>query len=451
MKGCRRILIRRGTNWEDVTDKSAIIYGAGQGCLDLMNEWQVPNVKYVIDSDKDKWGKRIFLLGQIYLIRQPDFLSNLLLEKHYIIISSDIYVEEIKRNISFYVDIDKISICDDKRTLCFSYTSLEELLFYDSRIKRSLVITSWSCNLDRLIRIFLSVSKKVFPGKKIECFISIGYGSSKVTFCFCVEKKFYIFSIPGLYCRLETHMCHPEERMIRYQFKEKYGIGNGLILYEDDTGILIQYFANSFPDHGNDRYKRAVLEKCYKLHHSNCFLGVHHDLLKEPYEDMSKTLYNTLPYVRDKIEELNFQTDKIFTKINNLNQKPQICHGDLRIDNIVLWNENVFFIDWELMTMTDPMYDVCTFLYFCGDMERRKRKLSYKTMAREIYCTLGKYLSFYYGRHCTDKEYYHAYLIMQAKESVEFLYSSSLVHFIDEDRYEDLLGRIKNSRLFGNG
>ena len=77
MKGYRRILIRKGADWEDVTNKHAIIYGGGQGCLDMMSELQLPNVKYVIDSNEKQWGKTLILLDQIYTIESPLILKRL--------------------------------------------------------------------------------------------------------------------------------------------------------------------------------------------------------------------------------------------------------------------------------------------------------------------------------------------------------------------------------------
>ena len=244
------------------------------------------------------------------------------------------------------------------------------MLFYDPRIKKSLVAKCWSYNLDKLIRVFSDVSDKVFPGEKIDQFISLGNGCSRIAFCFCVKEDFYIFSMPALYCYCdeEAKIHDPGERALRYQFRKKYGIGNELTLYENSRGVLVQHFADLGPDCSSEAYERSVLKKCYELHHSPPFLTVKHDVLKQVYQSMSKQLRQLLPSEKSRIEKLDSKVRDIFDKMNEFNQDAKICHGDLHVENTVLWKDKLFFIDWECMTLGNPLYDVCKFLYSCKDV-----------------------------------------------------------------------------------
>ena len=191
MKGRQRIRIKNDADWEDVTDRYAVIYGAGQGCIDMMSEFQLPDVKYVIDSDRKKWGKQIILLDRVYFVQSPEVLSELPQEDYYLVISSERYANEIKKNINNYLGGKKIIICMNRECLAFLYDSLEDLLFYDPKIKKSLISTNWSRNTDRLIQLFSSTVKELFQ-KKIDFFMAIWNGISKLSFCFCVEKQLYV-------------------------------------------------------------------------------------------------------------------------------------------------------------------------------------------------------------------------------------------------------------------
>ncbi|EOS69965.1 hypothetical protein C818_02128 [Lachnospiraceae bacterium MD308] len=445
MKGCQSVLIRRGLDWEDVTDKYVVIYGAGQGCIYMMSELQLPNVKYIIDSDERQWGKQLILLDQIYTVHSPELLTELPKEDYYLIISSEKYADEIRVNIDNYVDCEKITICMHQKYLAFSYDSLENLLFYDPRIKKSLLKANWTRKIDHLRYLFISVTKKIFPEKTINCFMSTWSGASKILFCFCVDKIFYSFSIPALYCETSTTLFphNPDERKKRYQFRKKYNIGNEMTVYEEDTGVLIQFWADSFVDFREECHVESVLKKCYELHQLDYRLEVKHNFGEEMYSAASIILKRVAPWEYEKIKELNYQSKLLFDEIKKIGVKQKICHGDLNCTNVVSWKNDVLLIDWEHMSMSDPLYDVCRFLFHRGIYDSYLNKLSYIKASRQIYASLRHYLSFYYGRICTDEEYYHGYLVMQAIECSEILRSASWASHVEEERYVDLLERLK--------
>lgn len=445
MKGRQRIRIKNDADWEDVTDRYAVIYGAGQGCIDMMSEFQLPDVKYVIDSDRKKWGKQIILLDRVYFVQSPEVLSELPQEDYYLVISSERYANEIKKNINNYLGGKKIIICMNRECLAFLYDSLEDLLFYDPKIKKSLISTNWSRNTDRLIQLFSSTVKELFQ-KKIDFFMAIWNGISKLSFCFCVEKQLYVFSIPALYCE-SSFVSLPynhklKERKLRYQFRKKYDIGNELTVYEDDSGVLIQVYTDPFVDFENEKCIQCVLEKSYKLHQLDDELNVQYDFLNGIYQAARIDLLKTAPWEHSKVDELDIRRERIFSELSRIKIKQKICHGDLDDTNVVLWKDSVFLIDWEYMSMTDPMYDVCRFLYSTGVRDCYKKNLSFVKASEKIYAELRHHLSLYFGGKCSDEEYYHAYLTMQAIECATILRSGVYTGHIEEERYEDLLNRL---------
>lgn len=444
MKGYRRILIRKGADWEDVTNKHAIIYGGGQGCLDMMSELQLPNVKYVIDSNEKQWGKTLILLDQIYTIESPLILKRLPLDEYYIIISSDKYADDIKKNIENLVETRNISICM-KQNIGISYSLLEELLFYDSRIKRALVRTNWSQKLDRLINLFLSVTKNTFPGGIISDYISIWNSASKILFCVCIDKNFYVFSIPALYCETENALFshNPEERERKFYFRKKYNIGNELTVYEDSAGVLLQEMADSFVDFKIEDNIRFVLERCYGLHQLEYDFTVQHEILEERYRIAAMNLKKRAPWELKRIQELDSQVRILLQNIRKMKPKLSICHGDVVCPNIVSKEGKLFFIDWEYMVLANPLYDVCSFLYNLETKDLFAETEGGEKASRKIYKRLRKYLSYYYKRECTDKEYYQAYLVMQTLECREIMRDSFYIGHIVEERFDNLLKRIK--------
>lgn len=444
MMGRQHVLIRRGKNWEDVTHKDAVIYGAGQGCINIMSELQLPKVKYVIDSDAKKWGKQIVLLDQTYLIQPPELLLELPQERYYLVISSERYANEIKKALKSYIDDKNFTICINRKYISFSYESVEDLLFYDPRIKKSLVQTNWSREIDQLIFLFKSITAKVFSGKVISYFLSIENGRNRVVFCFSVDDRLYVFSIPALYCELNTALLphSPEERKVRYQFRKKYHIGDEMTVYEDDKGVLVQFFANSLVDFGEKNNVQSVLKGCHELHQLDYEFKIRHDFLREIFQAILVELKRVAPWEYDRAKELDNQCTRLFLERERIKVRPRICHGDISCDNIVMWKNSLYLIDWEHMSMSDPLYDVCKFLYIIGVKDRYANNQSYAEVSEKIYADLKNYLSFYYGRVCTDEEYYHAYLVMQIIESEEALLSVFYSGHIEDERYEDIRKRL---------
>ena len=70
----------------------------------------------------------------------------------------------------------------------------------------------------------------------------------------------------------------------------------------------------------------------------------------------------------------------------------RLCHGDLYYGNVLYINGEPSVIDWETMTMMDPLYDVCFFL------------CSIPREPSVLYRELKSYLSCYYDRACTKDE-----------------------------------------------
>ena len=95
------------------------------------------------------------------------------------------------------------------------------------------------------------------------------------------------------------------------------------------------------------------------------------------------------------------------------------------------------------MVLANPLYDVCSFLYNLETKDLFAETEGGEKASRKIYKRLRKYLSYYYKRECTDKEYYQAYLVMQTLECREIMRDGFYIGHIVEERFDNLLKRIK--------
>ena len=184
-----------GGHWIDVSTKQAIIYGAGQGCLDFMSEMLLPNISYIIDSDKNKWDREIELLNVVYKIQSPFLLASLNLENYYIIISSNENEESIKKSIEMYISKENVLICN-RQTLFFCYKKIKDMFYFDPLMKKKILLTNMSFAVENVISIFKKLVS-LFENITIDYFMPLREGESKLTFLFGNERDLWVFSIPG--------------------------------------------------------------------------------------------------------------------------------------------------------------------------------------------------------------------------------------------------------------
>lgn len=444
-----KILLKRDERWIDVTNRKAILYGTGKGCTDMMNEMTLSKVEYLVDSDEGKRNKPFMLLNRDYTIHSPEILSELNADDYYIIVTSTKYVEDILANIKKVIGENQWLICENRADLHYCYESIEDMLWLDPFLRNMLLWTNLSFYTKKIITIFENVKREAFSGVCINRFITIPYEGSKLVFLFGNEVELWVFSMPGM-LNSDNEILRNRNSLSniakRFHFLKVNEIDSGLTIYCDESGILVQKYADEIVDFKSKQIREEVLNKCYRLHH----LGLETDVYTNFFQMFFYNSLQKLPQYNEKeqeiLESLKVNVSNHIERINALNVKKCVCHCDLTSKNVVSRQGRIFFIDWEYMGMSDPLVDVCLFLYTSGLEDYRRGNVDYNTTMQTIYDELEDNLRIYYDGKCSKEEFNHAYSILSICESRDVLCQFS---FMKDESIQGFLKRLKtgNDRL----
>lgn len=433
-----------GGHWIDVSTKQAIIYGAGQGCLDFMSEMLLPNISYIIDSDKNKWDREIELLNVVYKIQSPFLLASLNLENYYIIISSNENEESIKKSIEMYISKENVLICN-RQTLFFCYKKIKDMFYFDPLMKKKILLTNMSFAVENVISIFKKLVS-LFENITIDYFMPLREGESKLTFLFGNERDLWVFSIPGYHSGWEKTGIERDSarnRKIRFELRKRMNVDREITVYEDENGVLIQKYVDDYVDFSKEEVKRIVLDKCYRLHQTNDILDIQNDMINQHYISLTEKVLRRIVSSANTVIKIKLKMEIVLNLLERIKYAPQICHGDLLCTNIVGYKDDLFFIDWEYMAMGDAMFDVCRLLFSMKLNKSVNNKIIYKNVLQNIYATLRQDLDIYFKRKCSDEEYLHAVLVMLIFECRELYESALLKGYVDMEKTELLINRIE--------
>lgn len=440
---CRTYIHLSDGCWIDVSAKHVIIYGAGQGCLDLMNEISLSNISYIIDSDEDKWDKEVELLNITYKIQSPSLLASLNLENYYIIISSNENEKSIRTSIEEHILKDSVQICNRQELFC-CYKRLEDMLFYDPLIKKRILLTNMSFAIENVISTFKN-TLKLFENVTIDRFMPLREGESKLVFLFGNELDLWVFSIPGYHNSWEKtgiDRDRARNKRIRYELKKRVDFDRAITVYEDEKGVLIQKYAKEHIDFSRDEIKRRVLNRCRRIHQTNESIDIQIDMIEHHYVVLIEKVLERTIFSKNIITKIMEKMKEVLEILEKIKYIPRICHGDLLCTNVVSFKGDLFFIDWEYMSMGDAMFDVCRLLFSIGLKKIDDGGITYKDVLQDIYSMLKQDISIYFGRECTDEEYLHAFLVMLIFECRELYEDALLKRVVDIEKAELLINRI---------
>lgn len=397
----------------DVTEKKAIIYGAGKGCIGLVNLTELYSIEYIVDSDEKKFGETIYIGNRKFKIESPDIVKKLDGSEYYIIVSSEKYLDDIMLKLKQY-DLDKnFLICKNKNNIHYEYESLQEMFLYDPLLKYKFINTHTSLYINQLMRLFSNIVKEKLPDLKINRYISLYPGSNKVTFIFGNNNELYVFSTHGFHNGngFRTKQYDDLHKTEIYNFRTKYDVDKKITVYVDETGSMIQKYVEDNVDFDSDKLCEKVLNKMRYLHQIDEKISFENDVIERYIEKFNTAFYATIP----ELKKLNDRLQVPISILKEYNDK-RLCHGGLYLTSIVQYNQEIFFIDWDALCMNDPYYDICLFLFSLAcDSGIYSEKIA------KLYKDLRKYLNYYLKRECTKKEYIHIVAMMILVESYRFL------------------------------
>lgn len=410
----------------NVTNRNAICYGAGNACIEICNEMQLPNIQCVID--RDKHGQKIQLCNQTFEIQSPQVLKELSADQSYIVISSTRYADDIMEDICTCVG-DVFPVCVGKENILYVYTSVEDMLLCDPFVQRKIVEQHVSLYINDYIREFKRIVSNCLEQAETEYFVPIKKGS-KIIFIFGNDKKQWVFSFPGIFSLGEEQRRYwggeindIENIEKRYAIKKKYRLEESLTIYEDNRGYLLQHYAGEAVDCLDKEIRASIMVKCRQLHQSGAGIKIERSPI-ERYKELISVRNTIGRAVSDTERKLDDKMKLYIQYLDNPDISPKICHGDLHHGNMVSYEGKIFFIDWEFLCMMDPMYDVCRFLYYASFDEFDTNLELYDKKIRRMYKELPDDLKAYYGRTCSSEEYKHAFAMMLLCENIELLLSA---------------------------
>lgn len=370
-----QLMVQCGTKWIDVSDRKIIIYGAGQGCIDMMNDLQLKKIYAVIDSNQSIQGTRVVLQNKLFEIDAPELLNRINPNEFLIVISSIRYKEEIIRTLDEQFDIQYMRCIWDEMKYC--YDTVEDLLILDPILNKKMDRFNLTISRYEIIKSAKKNIKLCFNDVRIDRFISIREGGSKLLFLFGNENKLWIYSVRGQYNTKNKLVMQKSENIafsIRTQFIKENAIGDEITIYRDETGVLIQEYGTKIEDFGSKYIRKCVMRECRRIHMLN---HEQNNLEESNFVDGFYKSYRELIDVHDKrsadiLYEIDELAEKSITRLMKSGEL-KVIHGDLTYENIVLYNGKVSFIDWEFLSVGNPMIDLGMFV--CSVNFNNKKKI----------------------------------------------------------------------------
>ena len=272
---------------QDVTQRHAIICGAGRGCLNLMNEMELPNVAHVIDNSPNKVGKIIELCGRSYRIQPFDYLASLDFNEYYLVVSSQRFSEEILAELRLLFDISNLPVCVNRRHITYYYNNWEEMVTHDPLIKRSLRLGGWACDSTMVYESFRALYKEAHGEKAADSFFTMRGGENSVSFGYVVDTIKYMFRMPYDKEHATRVFAAPEQwnTANRTAWLIQHRVGTELLVCARDDGARIDRYATPFFNiRFNDREVVANALNCIRRFHEMSLVApVVFDYLEERY------------------------------------------------------------------------------------------------------------------------------------------------------------------------
>jgi len=386
----------------NVDNMKLIIWAAGGHAQYISTELELEDIAFVVDRNLEMVGKEISLYGKRYVISSIDILQDLSDEAYFILIASEKYyldiTEEIKKRFS-----GRFKVCRGDEyhrvysTLCDMF--LHDILIYkkayDGHITGSLM--EYMDKINTIIRETIHESEMRFfmlsKPKKI---------------AFVIEGQMrYVAQLP-IRGEWGWRVSPRDECVIRsvYQCKRRLGINKDLNLYEDESGIRIDYLGDPEVDFSDSKNIYYILADIRKIHQSKETVDISVDIwnrVKALQNILLMRNINPVPecLAGEWMEEIHLEVEN-YTSV--------LCHGDFHHGNVITFHGHPEIIDWETMCMSDPMYDICRLFFY-------------------IYCdwsgifsyTLEEWLENYYQRKANTKEICHARAILIYCIYVEYM------------------------------
>lgn len=404
--GTWRFAINEDGVLRDVSDRKLILWGCGQYAKYIADKLQLEDIYKVVDTDEKKAGEYIVLYNRKYEIETISSMKTLFPRDHFILIGSNLYEAEIRTQVLNIWGGEVVPVCTDK-SLFRVYSRIEDLLILDPVIQRKKFEGSVSVNLYDLIEKSKSIVSSHF-NEGISGFYPIYEGHKLILVI--IGRKRYVLQIPiHDFCVWRRSPRDLEVMEEVYHVIKRMQINEDMILYSDASGWQLEYYANEVMLPYDEETKEQILRDVRNIHISGQKISVEVNILERVKlcQENIEAKGNLPKYyfeIKDDFSRI------VYPEILSWSNHKVIGHGDLHHGNVLIFNGQPKIIDWETLSMIDPMYDVCRFLYYC----------SIET-DDDPYAQLDRWLPIYFGREPHKDEYIHAYAVMLYCDWIEYM------------------------------
>lgn len=193
---------------------------------------------------------------------------------------------------------------------------------------------------------------KEITNKEIRSCISIEEGITNSNFLF---NDAYVLRIPKE--NMEPLLDHNCEKEV-YKVIEPLKISEKLLFLDSTSGIKVSKFIHNthFYNVISSEEIGYVAKNLKKLHNSNLKVPFGYKMFNrlEEYKKLIPAKY----YVNEDYEKRVIkEVSKIFSK-----DEVCLCHNDLVRGNLLFRFNSCFFIDWQMASMNNPLFDLASFI-----------------------------------------------------------------------------------------
>ncbi len=176
---------------------------------------------------------------------------------------------------------------------------------------------------------------------------SIPKTGHRCTFIIHGEKK-YVMSLPDQ--KIEKDLSEIN------RIRRALNMNEEIILYEEDGFCLMNYAQNVS---WNYKYIDDSVQLLKKIHESKF------EIKRKNVPDFRTLEWRFRSMLNDRVEvyfgwdACQWIDDVLIQEIYDI--KPVLCHGDASFGNVLLYEGKVEWVDWELLQMGNPMFDIFYF------------------------------------------------------------------------------------------
>lgn len=416
--------LRYKNQWVDVADKKAIIYGAGQGCMDMMNVLCLPNVEKVVDFNEKIHGKELLIQNQLIAIESPEILKTIDWNSYYIVISSIQYGDEILKNIRKFILGDAlVGIWNED--ICYCYENIEDMVFLDPVCNSKLTYLGMIFDRYHIINDFYKMCDMHFKAIKIDRFIMMRKGAGKLVFLFGNENDLWVYSVRGKRSSLNGVDIQKDEEVLsrkKYNFLENHNLDHKITIFRNEDGVLVQKYACNQIDFDNLTIRKKVIQECRRIHQMDSY-GLEKNHLIEDAYDFYMRKFLQIKYSAEEQHVLILE--KVLEIMENnisiikLSSVDKVIHADLNTDNMVLFQNEVVFIDWEFLSIGNPMLDLMYFLFRIHYSKYLLNKITFFKVCEDCFSELPTIVRDY----CIDED------VLSYQEIAEAVLKSYLIRY----------------------